>query len=245
MNLLRSLYTHSLYAIDPFSNNLSENLTSLNNRSIKRSLTSKFDPHLNAMARREKLMILESLIQRMIYPNGEKLFPARTCHDLFLDHPTKESGFYFINPVGSTMSESIEIYCDRESTCFDLEWEGEEKVFDLEAINREEIKFKYKHERSIKQVARLSSGAIQLVSIRSSHPINCSTIQFESSVNTYKFVASSDQQPTYDLVLQEPNECTFKFNASLVDLLPIRSIQMENNQYVKAFRINFEKLCFY
>ena len=241
LNLLRSLYTHSLYAIDPFSNNLNENL----NRSMKqRSLDTRFDPYLHAMARREKLMILESLIQRMIYPNGEKWFPARTCHDLFLDYPKKESGFYFINPVSSMMSgESIEIYCDRESTCFDSE---REELDFKENHHQEEIKFKFKHERSMKKVAKLSSGAIQLISIRSSEPINCSTIQFESNTKAYKFLASSDQYPTYELIQESNNECTFKFRASLVDLLPIRSIQMENNhQFVTSFRMRFKKLCFY
>lgn len=52
-------------------------------------------------------------------PDGEKNTPAKTCRDLFVAHPEKPSGEYWIDPNGADPRDSILVYCDADtkSTC--------------------------------------------------------------------------------------------------------------------------------
>lgn len=52
-------------------------------------------------------------------PDGTKESPAKTCKDLFRDHPLKEEGYYWIDPKGKDPKEAIYVYCkkDTEETC--------------------------------------------------------------------------------------------------------------------------------
>ena len=52
-------------------------------------------------------------------PDGEKTTPAKTCKDLFIAHPEKESGEYWIDPNGADPRDAILVYCDasKKSTC--------------------------------------------------------------------------------------------------------------------------------
>merc|ERR1712241_1300955 len=52
-------------------------------------------------------------------PDGDKNTPAKTCRDLFVAHPEKPSGEYWIDPNGADPRDSILVYCDADtkSTC--------------------------------------------------------------------------------------------------------------------------------
>ena len=52
-------------------------------------------------------------------PDGDKNTPAKTCRDLFVAHPEKPSGEYWIDPNGADPRDSILVYCDAstKSTC--------------------------------------------------------------------------------------------------------------------------------
>ena len=52
-------------------------------------------------------------------PDGGKNTPAKTCKDLFIAHPEKPSGEYWIDPNGADPKDSILVFCDeaRKATC--------------------------------------------------------------------------------------------------------------------------------
>ena len=52
-------------------------------------------------------------------PDGDKTTPAKTCRDLFVAHPEKPSGEYWIDPNGADPRDAILVYCDAASktTC--------------------------------------------------------------------------------------------------------------------------------
>lgn len=57
-------------------------------------------------------------------PSGEsKLYASRSCRDLFLDHPDKESGDYWIDPNLGCTDDAILVHCDKttKETCLTAE----------------------------------------------------------------------------------------------------------------------------
>lgn len=82
---------------------------------------------------------LESLkdeLQTMKEPQGTITNPARSCRDLYLCHPEKPSGEYWIDPNGGSNRDAIKVECDMEKagvTCISPEmnsvrkrkWTGE------------------------------------------------------------------------------------------------------------------------
>ena len=63
-------------------------------------------------------------------PDGDKETPAKTCRDLFVAHPEKPSGEYWIDPNGADPRDSILVYCDADtkSTCIQSKPEVSEEL---------------------------------------------------------------------------------------------------------------------
>ena len=82
-----------------------------------------FPPELNDEELKELVVSaykkLKDSFNEFSKPDGGKNTPAKTCKDLFLAHPEKASGEYWIDPNGADPKDSILVYCDEEtkSTC--------------------------------------------------------------------------------------------------------------------------------
>ena len=62
---------------------------------------------------------LKTRFEKFKKPNGEKLFPAKTCRDLAVAYPEYESGNYWIDPNDGDPKDAIYVYCDlkKRATC--------------------------------------------------------------------------------------------------------------------------------
>jgi hypothetical protein len=69
----------------------------------------------------ELILQLDYKLEILFKPQGTIYNPAKTCKDLFMDHPLKSSGFYFIdlNGFGETNSTTFNVYCHKTTmaTC--------------------------------------------------------------------------------------------------------------------------------
>lgn len=62
---------------------------------------------------------LKITFNKLVKPDGEQDSPAKTCRDLFVAHPNKQSGEYWIDPNEGDIKDAILVYCDAatNSTC--------------------------------------------------------------------------------------------------------------------------------
>ncbi|XP_033625444.1 uncharacterized protein LOC117288629 isoform X2 [Asterias rubens] len=58
-------------------------------------------------------------MMKLMHPNGEADYPARSCKDLFKNYPVFPSGYYTLDPSTGSPYDKFVAYCDRKtnSTC--------------------------------------------------------------------------------------------------------------------------------
>lgn len=59
--------------------------------------------------------ILKRSILQFTKPDGSKNAPAKTCKDLFMAYPEKESGEYWIDPNEGSYKDAILVFCDSKT----------------------------------------------------------------------------------------------------------------------------------
>ncbi|XP_038058585.1 collagen alpha-2(I) chain-like [Patiria miniata] len=66
-----------------------------------------------------RIIQLRNRIERLLLPNGEPEYPARSCKDLFKCHPILPSGYYTLDPSGGSHYDKFVAYCDKKTnaTC--------------------------------------------------------------------------------------------------------------------------------
>ncbi|XP_022088426.1 collagen alpha-1(II) chain-like [Acanthaster planci] len=66
-----------------------------------------------------RIIQLRNRIERLLLPNGEPEYPARSCKDLFRCHPILPSGYYTLDPSGGSPYDKFVAYCDKKTnaTC--------------------------------------------------------------------------------------------------------------------------------
>jgi collagen type II alpha len=62
---------------------------------------------------------LKERFEKFKKPNGEKMYPARSCRDLAVAYPEYDSGNYWIDPNDGDIRDAILVYCDLKlrATC--------------------------------------------------------------------------------------------------------------------------------
>ena len=84
---------------------------------------------------------LKASFEEFAKPDGDQKTPAKTCKDLKLAHPEKESGDYWIDPNGGDPKDAILAYCDFEgddaATCLKPKPEASGEVSDVTTTERE------------------------------------------------------------------------------------------------------------
>merc|ERR1711915_769776 len=53
--------------------------------------------------------------EQMKKPDGSKETPAKSCQEIKLNHPTKPSGTYWIDPNGNDVKDAIMVECNMET----------------------------------------------------------------------------------------------------------------------------------
>ncbi|XP_038058441.1 collagen alpha-2(V) chain-like isoform X2 [Patiria miniata] len=66
-----------------------------------------------------RIIQLRNRIERLLLPNGEPEYPARSCKDLFKCHPILPSGYYTLDPSEGSHYDKFVAYCDKKTnaTC--------------------------------------------------------------------------------------------------------------------------------
>ncbi|XP_022088423.1 uncharacterized protein LOC110978061 isoform X2 [Acanthaster planci] len=66
-----------------------------------------------------RIIQLRNRIERLLLPNGEPEYPARSCKDLFRCHPILPSGYYTLDPSRGSDYDKFVAYCDKKTngTC--------------------------------------------------------------------------------------------------------------------------------
>ncbi|XP_022088425.1 uncharacterized protein LOC110978062 isoform X2 [Acanthaster planci] len=66
-----------------------------------------------------RIIQLRNRIERLLLPNGEPEYPARSCKDLFRCHPILPSGYYTLDPSEGSHYDKFVAYCDKKTnaTC--------------------------------------------------------------------------------------------------------------------------------
>lgn len=135
---------------------------------------------------------LKRSFERFKKPDGEKSFPAKTCRDLFLAHPDKPSGDYWIDPNEGDVRDAILVYCnaDTKATCVKP---SPEKTPEVSYVGHDQEVWLSEVEGGIKMTYKADSnqlGFLQLLSVEAQqnftyHCLN-SVAYFDSAKRTYR-----------------------------------------------------------
>jgi collagen type II alpha len=58
---------------------------------------------------------LKATLEKLKKPDGSKETPAKSCQEIKLNHPTKPSGTYWIDPNGNDAKDAIMVECNMET----------------------------------------------------------------------------------------------------------------------------------
>merc|ERR1719357_1521482 len=58
---------------------------------------------------------LKAALEKLKKPDGSKETPAKSCQEIKLNHPTKPSGTYWIDPNGNNVKDAIMVECNMET----------------------------------------------------------------------------------------------------------------------------------
>lgn len=59
---------------------------------------------------------LKATFEEFAKPDGDQKTPAKTCKDLFIAHPDKPSGEYWVDPNSGDPKDAILVHCDRDTS---------------------------------------------------------------------------------------------------------------------------------